>query len=328
MKKLTISILPAMFFLLLAANLYAVQTASWEINDSGGWRKGEMEGSILSPDGFLTMGATATKIALVNAPITDEDTGVWCNVKIKDKVLFGSAKGIIYSLNTKENKLEEFFNTQEWLVTTMVTYKNNIFVGTIPNGKIFKVDKSGKGSLFTTLPAGGKYIWQLCLDSDNVLYAATGPEGKIYKIDKTGKAEVFYDTKRKNVLSLIFDGKSYFYAGTAEPGIVYRISLKGRPEIVADFGELEIKTLLYYKDTKELFIGTNKGVKVAPPEFLGLIQESAKKAGNCEAGIFSWLDRCGLDHSKIGAITVDYALELARRHGNESNVRACLRTAV
>ncbi|MFH1231886.1 MAG: hypothetical protein V1709_10370 [Planctomycetota bacterium] len=278
MKKPTISILSAMFFLLLAANLYAVQTASWEINDSGGWRKGEMEGSILSPDGFLTTGVTATKIALVNAPITDEDTGVWCNVRIKDKVFFGSAKGIVYYLNPKENKLEEFFNTQEWLVTTMVTYKNNIFVGTIPNGKIFKVDKSGKGSLFTTLPAGGKYIWQLCLDSDNILYAATGPEGKIYKIDKTGKAEVFYDTKKKNVLSLIFDGKSYFYAGTAEPGIVYRISLKGRPEIVADFGELEIKTLLYYKDTKELFIGTNKGVKVAPQEFLGLIKESAKKA--------------------------------------------------
>ncbi|MFH0887900.1 MAG: hypothetical protein V1871_01680 [Planctomycetota bacterium] len=268
--------LSAMFFLLVAANLYAVQTASWEINDSGDWRKGEMEGAVLSPDGFLTMGATATKIALVNAPITDEDTGLWCNVRIKDKTFFGSAKGIVYSLNTKENKLEEVFNTQEWLVTSMVNHKNNIFAGTIPNGKIFKIDKSGKGSLFATLPAGGKYIWQLCLDSDNVLYAATGPEGKIYKIDKTGKAEVFYDTKKKNVLSLIFDGKSYFYAGTAEPGIVYRISLKGRPEIVADFGELEIKTLLYYKE--ELFIGTNKGVKVAPQEFLGLIKGSAKKA--------------------------------------------------
>jgi len=279
MKKLTI-ILPAIFFLLLAANLYAVQTASWEISDGNTWRKGEMEGAILSPDGFLTMGATATKIALVNRPITDEDTGLWCNTRIKDKVFFGSAKGIVYSLNSKENKLEEFFNTQEWLVTSMVNYKGNIFAGTIPNGKIFKIDNSGKGSLFTTLPAGGKYIWQLCLDSDNILYAATGPEGKIYKIDKTGKAEVFYDTKKKNVLSLIFDGKSYFYAGTAEPGILYRISLKGRPEIVADFGELEIKTLLYYKDKnkEELFIGTNKGVKVAPQEFLGLIKESAKKA--------------------------------------------------
>jgi hypothetical protein len=274
MKK---SFIIAVFFLAIAVNLYAVQTASWEINDGNGWRKGEMEGTILTQDGFLGMGITATKIAL-NDPITNQDTGLWCNTQIKDKMYFGSAKGIVYYLNYKDNKLEEFFNTQEWLVTSMVNYKGNIYAGTIPNGKIFKIDKSGKGALFATLPVGGKYIWQLCLDGDNMLYAATGPEGKIYKIDKAGQADIFYDTKKKNILSLIFDGKSYFYAGTAEPGIVYRISLKGRPEIVADFGELEIKALLYNKNTDELFIGANRGVKVAPHEFIGLVQQSAKKA--------------------------------------------------
>ena len=164
------------------------------------------------------------------------------------------------------------------LVTTMAVYKGELYAGTLPNGKIFKVDNSGKGSLFCTLPANGKYIWQICVNSDNNLYAATGPEGKIYKIDNAGKSEVFYDTKKKNVLSLIFDGNDYFYAGTDDPGIVYRISLKGRPEIVADFGDMEIRSLVYSPEKKELFIGANKGIKVAPQEFLGLIRQSAKKA--------------------------------------------------
>ena len=273
---------------LLGANLYAVQSSSWEINNPDGWRKGEIQGAILAADGSLTMGATYTKIALPSQPITDEDTGLWCNATINDRVYFGSAKGIIYSLNQKDNKLEESFNTGEMLVTTLIANNGELYAGTIPNGKIFKIDKSGKGTLFCTISAGPAksdtakagqtYVWQLCLENNNNLYAATGPEGKIYKIDNTGKAEVFYDTKKKNVLSLIFNGKDYFYAGTDDPGIVYRISLKGRPEIVADFGDMEIRSLVYSPAKNELFIGANKGIKVAPQEFLGLIQQSARKA--------------------------------------------------
>ncbi|MBI5778467.1 MAG: WD40 repeat domain-containing protein [Planctomycetes bacterium] len=281
-------ILPVAFILLLGTSLYAVQSSSWEINNPTGWRKGEMQGAILSADGSLTMGATYTKIALPSQPITDEDSGLWCSATVNDRVYFGSAKGIIYSLDQKENKLNEVFNTGEMLVTTMVADKDSLYAGTIPNGKVFKIDKSGKGTLFCTISAGPAkgdptkagqtYVWQLCLDNDNNLYAATGPEGKIYKIDSTGKAEVFYDTKKKNVLSLIFNGKDCFYASTADPGIVYRISLKGRPEIVADLGDLEIKSLVYSPEKNELFIGANKGIRVAPQEFLGLIQQSAKKA--------------------------------------------------
>ncbi|HLD36773.1 MAG TPA: hypothetical protein VJC37_08630 [Planctomycetota bacterium] len=297
MKKTVLAIALILSF---GINAFAVQSASWEINNPDGWRKGELQGAILTADGSLTMGVTTTKIALPSRPITDEDTGLWCSAQINGRIYFGSAKGIIYSLNQKENKLDEVFDTNEMLVTTLVSYKDDLYAGTIPNGKIFKIparpddagrsggDKTGKGVLFCTLPSNDKYVWQLCFDGGNNLYAATGPEGKIYQIDNSGKAEVFYDTKKKNVLSLIFDGKDYFYAGTADPGIVYRISLsakggsasggKGRPEIVADFGEMEIKSLVYSPEKNELFIGANKGIKVAPQEFLGLIKQSAQKA--------------------------------------------------
>jgi hypothetical protein len=266
------------FILPFGAVTYAVQSASWEISNPEGWRKGEMQGAILSADGALTLGMTATKIALPSQPITDEDTGLWCHAALNETVYFGSAKGVIYSLTQPDNKLNEVFKTGELLITSMVAHKGEIYAGTILNGKIFKIDKSGKGILFATLPASGKYIWQLCFDNDNNLYAATGPEGKVYKIGADGKAEILYDTKKKNVLSLVFNGKDCFYAGTADPGIIYRISLKGRPEIVADLGDMEIKSLVYSQEKSELYIGANKGIKVAPQEFLGLIQQSAKKA--------------------------------------------------
>jgi len=114
MKKM----LAIALILSLSATVYAVQSASWEINNPDGWRKGELQGAILSADGSLTMGATYTKIALPSRPITDEDAGLWCSATVNNRIYFGSAKGIIYSLNRKEGKLEEVFNTGELLVTT------------------------------------------------------------------------------------------------------------------------------------------------------------------------------------------------------------------
>lgn len=275
MRKLFLSL-----GLILAGGLaaYSVQSASWEIGSPEAWRKGEMKGAVLSADGALALGVTFTKIALPSQPITDEDTGLWCHAVLDNTVYFGSAKGVIYAMNQSDNKLVEVFKTGELLVTSLLAHKGELYAGTIPDGKIFKLNQSGQGALFCALPAHSKYIWQICSDNDGNFYAATGPEGKIYKIDASGQAEIFYDTKKKNVLSLISNGKDCLYAGTADPGIVYRISLKGKPEIVADFGEMEIKSLVYAPEKNELFIGANKGVKVAPQEFLGLIQQSAKKA--------------------------------------------------
>ena len=54
-----------------------------------------------------------------------------------------------------------------------------VYVGTSPNGKIYKVDRAGASTMF--FDPGEKYIWALATDAKGNLYAATGEKGVIYK---------------------------------------------------------------------------------------------------------------------------------------------------
>ena len=61
-----------------------------------------------------------------------------------------------------------------------------LFIGTGNEGKVFRVDPQGKGSLFfdsTELEAHA-----LALAPGGGLYVGTSPDGRIYKVDRSGTA--------------------------------------------------------------------------------------------------------------------------------------------
>lgn len=266
-QKLLMGIILVLIGSIAILNLYAVNTAYWNINDNTSIRKGDFENLVMTADGNLILGKTVSKI-------DTKEPSIWSSVRTKKgDVYLGSGSGKIYKLADK--KLDEIFSTGEMLITSMLVSDNNeIFAATIPKGKIFKIDTVGKvtGTLFSTLPSG--YVWSLTYGPNNqIMYAATGPDGKIYEIDQKGKAKIFYDTKKTNILSMIFDGKDHLYFGTANPGLLYRISFKGKPEVIADFGDTELKSL--FCTGKELYIAVNNGTKVTPQDFLNAVQAAA-----------------------------------------------------
>src|SRR5206468_1231100 len=74
------------------------------------------------------------------------------------------------------------FNTEQTLVASAAAdSKGNIYLGTGHDGKIFKVDSSGKGALLVDLTELD--VLALTVDSKDVLYAGTSPDGKVYKIE-------------------------------------------------------------------------------------------------------------------------------------------------
>src|SRR5207245_1561010 len=65
----------------------------------------------------------------------------------------------------------------------------SLFVGTGNEGKVFRIDAQGKGSLFfdsTELEAHA-----LALAPNGGLYVGTSPDGRIYKVDRGGTATTF-----------------------------------------------------------------------------------------------------------------------------------------
>jgi outer membrane protein assembly factor BamB len=101
-----------------------------------------------------------------------------------------------------------------------------LFVGTGNEGKVYKVDPSGKGTLF--FDAAELEVHALAPAPNGDLYVGTSPDGKIYKVDRNGSATTFFDPDDKYIWALAVDAKGNVFAGTGEKGIVYKISPDGK----------------------------------------------------------------------------------------------------
>ena len=81
--------------------------------------------------------------------------------------------------------------------------KGNLYAGTSPNGKIYKITEKGKGSAFFN--PREKYIWDLIFVDPGVLLAAVGENGGIYEINKEGEGRPVLRAEENHVLCLKVD---------------------------------------------------------------------------------------------------------------------------
>ena len=135
--------------------------------------------------------------------------------------------------------------TSPFLWAMVVAPDGSLYVGSGNEGKVIKVDPSGKdddvfrfdrarsaragawrltgrctrrrrqmGAFTRSIAAArappffdpeDKYIWSLALDQSGNLFAGTGEKGLIYKITPDGKGSTFYPTKATHVITLAFE---------------------------------------------------------------------------------------------------------------------------
>ena len=80
-----------------------------------------------------------------------------------------------------------------------------LFVGTGNEGKVFRVDPQGKGSLF--FDSAELEAHALALAPNGGLYVGTSPDGKIYKVDRNGTATTFFSRDDKYIWALAVDAQ-------------------------------------------------------------------------------------------------------------------------
>ncbi len=157
------------------------------------------------------------------------------------------------------------------------------FLGTGNDGKVFRVDADGRGSVFYDAPElevhalapaqdGGlfvgtspdgrvyrvdargtaqpffdpdeRYIWAMVTDSAGRLVVTTGdPKGRVYRVSATGAVEVLYTSTAAHVVSLTFDAERRLVVGTESPGRVFRIDADNRPFLLLDTSMQEVRAL-------------------------------------------------------------------------------------
>ena len=184
---------------------------------------------------------------------------VW-SVNTRAEVLKGDARGVSIDENgtvTLAPKLTEVFKTgQQYIWSGAVDPSGNVYLGTGGDGKVLKVDASGKGSVFADLAEMN--VTSLAISKDGSVFAGTSPDGKVYRMDSSGKAEIYFEPKEKYIWSLVVlaDGLA---VGTGDGGKIYKVrSTNASPEasLLFDTSETHIISLVSDKQGN-LFAGTD-----------------------------------------------------------------------
>jgi len=189
-------------------------------------------------------------------------------------------------------KMESLFSTDQPAIWSVVrTGDGVVYVATGHQGKVYRVERSGKGAVYWTstepevfalavdpegtlyagaspdgkvyrirngkaaeyFSPGAKYIWALAFGPDGALFVGTGDQGKIFRVTGPGQGELWYDTGQNHVTALSFDKEGRLLAGTEPNGILYRVEGKNRAFVLYDANLPEIRAVATAPDGTVFF---------------------------------------------------------------------------
>jgi hypothetical protein len=184
-------------------------------------------------------------------------------------------------------KMETVFTSDQPVIWSVAEGPDGtLYAGTGHRGRVFRIDRTGKGSLLWTAEQpevfavavdrsgvvyagtspdgkvyrieGGKateyfapktrYIWSLATGPDGALYVGTGDQGKVFRVSGPGRGELYYDTGQSHITGLAVDSEGRVLAGTEPNGILYRISAKDKAFVLYDANLPEIRAIVPMPD--------------------------------------------------------------------------------
>jgi len=128
-----------------------------------------------------------------------------------------------------------------------------VYLGTGNDGKVFKVDADGRGTLFYDAPE--LQVHAVLPRPDGSVLVGTSPDGRVYRVDPSGAAREFFDPEEKYIWALAADAAGRIYVGTGDPkGRVYRLAADGAGTPHYTSGSAHVMALLPEGD--RLVVGT------------------------------------------------------------------------
>jgi hypothetical protein len=130
------------------------------------------------------------------------------------RLLAGVSGSTCRVLRFEKASVETLFATDEdnYVFAITVDEVGNIYLGTGPKGRIYRLDPFGKNpQLIYT--CRDKNILALAVDDEGYIYAGSDERGIIYKINQnTQTATVLFDSEQSEVTALLFDGEENLFA--------------------------------------------------------------------------------------------------------------------
>ena len=150
-----------------------------------------------------------------------------------------------------------FFDTSQPYIFSMVRDKaGNLYLGTGHEGKVFKVDPQGKGSLY--FQSKELDVFALALDSAGTLYVGTSPDGKVYKVTGPNQSTEFCNPEDKYIWALLCDDAGSLYVGTGGKGAIHKVSRSGEKSAFYKPDDTNVMCLMR-ESNGNLLAGTSPG---------------------------------------------------------------------
>jgi sugar lactone lactonase YvrE len=203
---------------------------------------------------------SAMLIAILCITIYSAEPSIW-SVNTRADVLKGNARGVSIDHNgniTLAPRWSEVFRSdQSYIWSTAVDRAGNIYIGTGGDGKVFKVDPSGRGALFADLAEMN--VTSVAIGRNDEVFAATSPDGKVYRLDAAGNATVFFTPNDKYIWSLASLPDGSIAVGTGDGGRIYKVRAAGADptaSLLFDTSETHIISLVTDRQGN-LYAGTD-----------------------------------------------------------------------
>src|SRR5499425_3209644 len=185
---------------------------------------------------------------------------VFWRVNTRAEIEKGDARGVSIAdngaLTLAPALIEVFDSKQAYIWSAAADKAGNIYLGTGHEGRVFKVDSSGKGTLL--YKTSELEVMALVVDAQGNVYAGTAPDGKVYRIAPGGEAKVFFEPKTKYIWSLAFDTQGRLLVGTGDKGAIYRVNADGSGAPFVTTSQTNI-TALRVAPSGALIAGTDPG---------------------------------------------------------------------
>ncbi len=218
-----------------AAGSQAASTSFWLVSTQAEFLRGDPQQVAIDSDGRVTLGPALETLHDVASP------SVW-------RLLPGDG-GVVWAATGNDGKLwrvgggepRAVFDATELDLHALATSKAGVFVGSSPDGRVYRVTADGTSSI--VFDPEEKYIWSLAAAPDDTLYVGTGEPGRIYKVTPDGKGALFYDPQTVHVTALALDGKGHLFVGTSSPGRIMRIDAEGKAFVLLESAYKEVRSL-------------------------------------------------------------------------------------
>jgi hypothetical protein len=206
---------------------------------------------------------------------------VFWRISTRADIERGDANGVSIADNgalTLAPAFTEVYDTKQAYVWAAVADNaGNVYLGTGHEGRVFKVDAAGKGSLL--YKTSELDVMALAVDASGNVYAGTAPDGKVYKINARGEAAVFFEPKTKYIWALAFDGQGRLLIGTGDKGAIYRVTPDGKGSALIRTSQANI-TSLKVEANGNIIAGTDPGglvLRISPEGKAFTLFDSAQK---------------------------------------------------